>query len=660
MWTVVALIWVTAAACKSDTAGSGSADLFQLQSIKADGRTLAVSSVTDDVATDAVLTATFSSPMDTASARTAIRLRTVVGDLPVPIVLAFTDGNRVATVQPTGGFADLARYRLTLTDALRGSRRQSFPGVSVEFQTRPGELRLLDARLGTLNILAGGTPRNVSSSTEFRFTFSHPLPSSGIATHVRFVPDLAFQTELSADRTILTIRTQGPYSTYTRHTLTLANTLTTDAAHVFAGFSRSFISGLDPSAKFPELDNETLMTTVQQATFRYFWDFAHPVSGLARERDTSGDLVTIGGSGFGAMAILVGIHRGFVTRSQGVTRLRTMVEFLAQADRFHGVWPHWMSGSTGRTIPFSARDNGADLVETSFMAQGLLTVRQFLDPAVPAEAELIDRINALLGTIEWSWFTRGGQNVLYWHWSPNLEWAMNMQIKGYNEALITYVMAATSTTHAIAPSVYTQGWASNGGILNGRSYYGIQLPVGFDYGGPLFFAHYSFLGLDPRRLSDAYAHYWTQNRNHSLIHYAHAVANPFGHVGYGADAWGLTASDDPAGYRVHEPNNDNGTITPTAALSSMPFTPDQSMRAMRHFYHILGDKLWGPYGFYDAYNPSQGWWARSYLAIDQGPILLMIENHRSALLWDLFMSAPEVSAALNTLGFTVSPIPNPL
>jgi hypothetical protein len=658
MWTAVALIWVAAVACETQPTGSGPADLFQLQSVKADGRTLATSSINEDVAVDAGFIISFSSPMDTASARTAIRIIPNGGTQPVPTTITFSEGDRVALIQAKAGLDYLATYSLSITDGLRGAKRQPFPGLALAFRTRNGELSLTDARLGTTNILAGGQPRNVAATTPFVFTFSHPLPVSGSDVHVRFAPAVAFQTDLSADRKTLTVRVQGNYQTYTRYTVSLANTLTSEAGFTFPGFSRIVVSGLDPTPKFAWLDDEALMTAVQQATFRYFWDFGHPVSGLSRERNSSGDLVTIGGSGFGVMGILVGIHRGFITRAQGVTRLRTIVDFLANADRFRGVWPHWMSGTTGKTIPFSARDDGGDLVETSFMAQGLLTARQYLDAADPVESELITRINALLDTIEWTWYTRGGQNVLYWHWSATQGWAMNMQVRGYNEALITYVMAATSKTHAIQPSVYTQGWAANGGIRNGRSFYGIPLPVGFDYGGPLFFAHYSFLGLDPRRISDTYADYWTQNRNHSLIHAEHGVRNPMGHLGYSADAWGLTASDDPSGYRVHEPTNDNGTITPTAALSSIPFTPLESLRAMSHFYHILGDKLWGPYGFYDAYNPNQGWWANSYLAIDQGPILVMIENHRSGLLWELFMSAPEVAPALQSLGFTVTSSPN--
>jgi hypothetical protein len=418
------------------------------------------------------------------------------------------------------------------------------------------------------------------------------------------------------------------------------------------GYSVTIATKLDSTPKFPLISEDSLLTLVQYKTFRYFWDYAHPVSGLARERYGSGDVVTTGGSGFGLMAILVGIERNFITRQAGVDRLEKIVDFLASANRFHGAWSHWLNGTSGVVIPFGTYDNGGDLVETSFMAEGLITVRQYLDPGNTQENGLITKINDLWNAIEWDWYTRGGQNVLYWHWSPNYDWQMNFKINGYDEALITYIMAASSSTHTIAKTVYTNGWALNGGIINGRTFYGITLPVGYDYGGPLFFAHYSFLGLDPRNLSDMYANYWTQNVNHTLINRAYCISNPRHYAMYSAQCWGLTASDNQSGYSAHSPTNDLGVITPTAALSSMPYAPEYSIEAMKFFYYVMGDKLWGNYGFYDAFNPGLGWYADSYLAIDQGPIVCMVENYRSGLLWDLFMSAPEVQSGLDKLGFT--------
>jgi hypothetical protein len=372
---------------------------------------------------------------------------------------------------------------------------------------------------------------------------------------------------------------------------------------------------------------------------------------MAPERDSTPETVTTGGSGFGVMALLVGVERGFVPRAAVVSRLVKIIRFLQKADRFHGAWPHWLDGRTGRTIPFSPKDDGGDLVETSFLIQGLLAARQWLDPANPVERALRARIDRLYEEVEWTWYTRGGEEVLYWHWSPVHGWAMNLPIRGYNECLITYVLAAASPTFPIRPSVYHRGWASGGAIRNGREYLGVSLPLGPDLGGPLFFSHYSFLGLDPRGLSDRYADYWRQNVAQTRINYSHCVLNPNGWAGYGPSCWGLSASDTIGGYAAHSPTNDLGVISPTAALSSFPYTPAESMRALRHFHDELGGRLFGEYGFKDAFSPARGWTASSYLAIDQGPIVVMIENYRSGLLWRLLMSCPELGRGLELLDF---------
>jgi hypothetical protein len=427
--------------------------------------------------------------------------------------------------------------------------------------------------------------------------------------------------------------------------------LTTPEGFDFEGFQNSFYTRLDSTDKFTRISEAELLTKVQRQTFKYFWDFAHPESGLIRERISSDKTVTSGGSGFGLMAIPVGIERGFITREEGIQRLAKILNFLEyEADRFHGAWSHWLNGSTGEVIPFSEKDDGGDLVETSYMAQGLLTVREYLDQSDPVEDTLITQISRLWEGIEWDWYTQG-EDVLYWHWSPNYDFEKNLPIRGYNETLITYVMAASSPTHSIDAKVYHNGFAKNGGMQNGNEYYGYTLPLGPAYGGPLFFAHYSYLGLDPRNLEDQYADYWKQNSRHALINHAYCKDNPGNYVGYSDASWGLTASDNHQGYSAHSPTNDLGVITPTAAVSSLPFTPERSMRAIKHFYYYMGDRLWGPYGFYDAFNATENWYADSYLAIDQGPIILMIENYRTGLLWDLFMSAPEVQKGLDKLGF---------
>jgi hypothetical protein len=389
-------------------------------------------------------------------------------------------------------------------------------------------------------------------------------------------------------------------------------------------------------------------------TFNYFWEFAHPASGLARERDNSGDLVTTGGTGFGIMALIVGVERNFITRLEGLERIKKISDFLTtKADKFHGAFPHWLNGATGKVIPFSEKDNGADLVETSFLLQGLLSARQYFNRADAGEVELRDSITSIYNAVEWSAFVPAGSNELFWHLSPSSEFVMNMPIKGWNEALITYVLAASSPTFAISKSVYENGWASNGAIKNGNSYYDVTLPLGPSQGGPLFFSHYSFLGLDPNGLTDQYADYEQQVKAHSTIHYKYALENPRNFFGYGPEVWGLTASDDnQVGYMAHSPTNDNSVVSPTAAVSSLPFTPEESMAAIRFYYFILGDRLFGQYGFMDAFSLENAWFSNSYLAIDQGPMIVMIENFRSGLLWNLFMSNPEVKSGLKKLGFS--------
>ena len=404
------------------------------------------------------------------------------------------------------------------------------------------------------------------------------------------------------------------------------------------------------------LSDSALMDIVQKQTFKYFWDFAHPVSGMARERsnvayDYGNEVVTTGGTGFGVMAVITAANRGWINRDTAARFLLKMVKFLSKANSYHGVFPHWLNGATGQTIPFSRKDDGADLVESSYLFQGLLCARQYFNADNRTENDLRNRINWLWNDIEWNWFTKGGEEVLYWHWSPNNGWSMNFPIRGFNECLIVYVLAASGERYPVSSAVYHRGWAQSNFFKNGKTFYNIKLPLGFDYGGPLFFSQYSFLGLDPRGLKDEYADYWEQNKNHTLINRAYCLDNPKKWKGYGENCWGLTASDSWVGYAAHSPTEDLGVISPTAALSAFPYTPEYSMQALKHFYNDLGDKLWSAYGFIDAFSESKNWYAQSHLAIDQGPIIVMMENYRSGLLWKLFMSCPEVQNGLKKLGF---------
>ena len=421
-----------------------------------------------------------------------------------------------------------------------------------------------------------------------------------------------------------------------------------------------------PDNEKSEITDEELLDLTQRETFKYFWNFAQANSGAARERYFPNDamrdqnVVTTGGTGFGLMAILVGIERGFITRAAGIERLNKILSFLETAERFHGAWPHWIDGTTGKTIPFSEKDDGGDLVETSFLAQGLIAIIEYFSQGNTTEKALATKADILWKGVEWDWYTQN-QDVLYWHWSPNFGFEINLQLKGYNEVLITYVLAAASPDHAISKDVYTNGWASNGTIASSQMTYELPLVVAHAgntaFGGPLFWAHYSHLGLDPRNLSDDFVNYNEASVNHAKINYAYCVDNPNNFMDYGPDCWGLTASysrDSEGGisYKEHRPGlNDIGVISPTAALSSMPYTPEESMQALHYFYSHK-DKLLGPAGFYDAFSPEYNFWvAEGYLAIDQGPIIIMLENHRTGLLWNLFMKNTDLQSGLEKLDF---------
>ncbi len=498
---------------------------------------------------------------------------------------------------------------------------------------------------------------NVPRNPALRISFSAPVKRSSIAAGI----DLQSKTSLVAlnaifqnGDSVVLLQPVNPLSSITKYTLTILNSITSQQnTPLSSGSSATFVTSIDSGRKFPALSDNALLDLVQQQTFKYFWDFGHPVSGLARERNNGdNNLVTSGGSGFGIMAIITAAHRGFITRAQATARLQTMVAFLKNtAQTFHGAFPHWINGTTGAVIPFSNKDNGADLVETSFLVQGLLCARQYFNDAGAVESSLRSDINTICNRVEWNWFRNGGQNVLYWHWSPNFNWEMNLPIKGWNESLITYVLAASSTTYSVPATVYNNGWKGGPDYLNGNIYYSYTLPLGPPLGGPLFFSHYSFLGINPNGLNEASVSYTTQTKNHTLINYSYCRANPKNYYGYSDSVWGLTASDVEGGYNANSPTNDISVVSPTAALSSMPYTPAQSLAALKFYYYVLGDKLWKEYGFVDAFSLHNTWFANSFLAIDQGPIIIMIENYRSQLLWNLFTSCPEVKAGMRTLGF---------
>lgn len=409
----------------------------------------------------------------------------------------------------------------------------------------------------------------------------------------------------------------------------------------------------------------SLLDKVQQQTFQYFWEGAEPNSGLARERiHIDGDypqndqnVITIGGSGFGLMAILVGIHNEYISREEGAERIGRALAFLESVDRFQGAWSHWYHGDTGKPKAFSEKDNGGDIVETAFMAQALISIREFYKNGSEDEQNLAKHADELWKGINWD-FYRNGKDVLYWHWSPTVEWGMNHAIQGYDECLIAYILAASSPTHSIPTDTYHKGWARDGQIVTDIQKY--EIPTVLKHNakpgeiGPLFWAHYSYLGLNPKGLSDKYANYEDVVTNHAKINLAYAEQNPNNFKGYGADqGWGWTASYTTTGYTAHHPDNDHaGVISPTAAISSIPYTPNESKAFISYLFTNLEDKTWGKYGFYDAYSETENWFPQRYLAIDQGPMVVMIQNYKDSFIWNLFMNAPDVQEGLKKLGFT--------
>ena len=415
------------------------------------------------------------------------------------------------------------------------------------------------------------------------------------------------------------------------------------------------------------LSDVALLDSIEHRTFEFFWSGAEPNSGMAPERihmdgdypDHDPRIIATGGSGFGVMAILAGIERGYITRQQGLQRFEKIISFLEKVDRFHGAFPHWIDGETGHVKPFGQKDNGGDLVETSFLFQGLLCARQYFKDGSTEEKKLSARIDILWKDVEYDWYRNGGQNVLYWHWSPSYGWQMNFPVHGFNECLIFYVLGASSPTHGVPAEVYHQGWAQNGAINKTTFYKNDTLHLRYQgdppNGASLFWAHYSFVGLDPRGLKDQYADYWKELSALTRINYQWCVDNPKHYKGYSDSSWGLTASYSIKFYAAHAPNDENdlGVISPTAAISSIVYTPKESMAAIKHWYtdDNLRKIILGNYGFYDAFSEDANWCKPWYLAIDQGPEVAMIENYRSGLLWKLFMSCPEIQNGLNKLGF---------
>ncbi|MGB7527204.1 glucoamylase family protein [Sphingobacterium cellulitidis] len=493
--------------------------------------------------------------------------------------------------------------------------------------------------------------KGIALSPEITIDFDETLASQDLSSTIQLLnadkATMASSVKLIDGGKRVSITPSKPLLALSKYEILIKNSLkSTSNNSLKQQYNIVFNTAIDQSDKFKRISEEELLNLVQKQTFSYFWDFAHPNSGMIRERNSSTETVTTGGTGFGLMAIVTAVHRNFITKAEGLARTKKIISFLKSAEKYHGAFSHWYNGATGKTQPFSTKDNGADLVETSLLFQGLFVAREYFQ-----DATVTSDINAMYQAVEWKFF-QNGQNVLFWHWSPSNAWEMNLKIQGWNESLITYVLAAGSSQHGIEKMVYDEGWTRNGQFKNGKSFFNLVLPLGPDQGGPLFTAQYSFLGINPIGLKDAHADYEEQVKNQTLINRAYCISNPKGYYGYSSSNWGLTAGDIPNGYSAMSASNDLGIISPTAALTSMAFTPKESKEALEFFYYKLGDRLWGQYGFKDGFSLDQAWFAESFISINQGPIIIGIENHRSKLIWNLLMKSPEVKNGLKKLGFT--------
>lgn len=418
------------------------------------------------------------------------------------------------------------------------------------------------------------------------------------------------------------------------------------------------------------LNDEELLDMVQRGSFRYYWEAAHPHAGMAIEiRPGDENLVAVGGSGFGIMALIVGAERHFVSRSECAERILKITRFLKKAERFHGAWPHFLDGDTGKAINYFGKyDNGGDLVETSFLLEGLLAARGYFDGENSAEKEIRENISSLWNGVEWDWYRKDkDSDLLYWHWSPDHAWQISHPLIGWNETHITYLLAIAAPRHGVPASLYHSGWASQSKFAvkyrhnwartrlgdhytNGNSFYGIKLDVGEGNGSDLFFVPFSQMGFDPRGKRDRYANYFENSRSIALINRAYCIDNPLKHAGYGPECWGISAGINAGGGRPL-PKDDNGTICISASLGAFPFTPKESMAALKHFYRDLGKQTWGIYGFIDGFNQSENWFEPVWMGLNQAPIAVMIENYRSGLIWKQFMKNPEIQGAITRIGF---------
>jgi hypothetical protein len=418
-------------------------------------------------------------------------------------------------------------------------------------------------------------------------------------------------------------------------------------------------------AAMPALSDEALLDSLQRTAFLYFWNEANPVNGLIRDRSQTGSPSSIAAQGFGISAICIAIDHGWVGLADGRARVMLGMQTLWNGNQgpetfgrngYKGLFYHFLDFNSG------VRTWSSELstIDTALLMAGVLDAREYFTGTDQADADLRALADSLYLRVDWDFMRNGGAGIRM-GWNPETGFNTFGNWVGYNEAMILYILALGSPTHPVP--AYT--W----GTWTGSYWWSTQFGYTYVVFPPLFGHQYSHCWIDFRTMQDEYMRnkgitYFENSRRATLAARAYCIANPYNHTGYGADTWGLTASDDPGGYLAHgapPAQNDNGTITPTAAAGSIAFAPEVVIPALQNMYNAYGVMLWGKYGFKDAFNLGQFWWGTDYLGIDQGPIIMMIENHLNGAVWDRFSRNPYLRAGALAAGFTgVSSAPDVL
>ena len=400
-------------------------------------------------------------------------------------------------------------------------------------------------------------------------------------------------------------------------------------------------------------DDDQFLEYIQQVNFDYFWYLANPSNGLVPDRSPTASACSIAAVGFGLSAIAIGVDHGWIGRTQAVMRVLTTLNTFLNGPQgsntsgtigYHGWFYHFLDMNTGVRA-------GAELssIDTALLLGGILDARQYFNGTNADETSIRTVADAIFDRVDWNWMSRGS-NVVSLGWFPESGFIDGDWI-GYNEAMILYCLGLGAPTNALPDSAWS-AWTSG---------YTWQTLYGYSYVPfpPLFAHQYSQCWIDFRHIGDAYMNshnssYFENSRRASLAQRAYCIANPLNNVGYNGTVWGLTSCYGPSGYGAHgapPPQGDDGTIAPTAAGGSIAFTPEYSLPTLKYFYKNYRPRMWTAYGFRDAFNLGQSWVATDELGIDQGPIVIMIENYRTQRVWKRFMQNEVVQRGLQRAGF---------